>query len=127
LVRLKAQSNITELRTKIFFNKFYSENKNEDDEDTTRTWNGSELKSSQEEIMIGRGDKTNDSTADNRNPFSVMSAKQKDNDLSKFVAKSQQNDCECIKSGQNSRFSFGFSFLNFMAAISVSITVKTTV
>ena len=83
-------------------------------------WNGSQLKSSQEEFTIGE-DKTAVSTAD-KLPVSVMSAKQKynDNDMVN-LDRSEEKDCECINSGTLSIFCSGFSFQKCVIFISVSL------
>ena len=83
-------------------------------------WNGSQLKSSQEEFTIG-GDKTAVSTAD-KLPVSVMSAKQKSNDNDMVnLDRSEEKDCECINSGTLSTFCSGFSFQKCVIFISVSL------
>ena len=83
-------------------------------------WNGSQLKSSQEEFTIGE-DKTAVSTA-GKLPVSVMSAKQKSNDNDMVnLDRSEEKDCECINSGTLSIFCSGFSFQKCVIFISVSL------
>ena len=91
-------------------------------------WNGSQLKSSQEEFTIGE-DKTAVSTAGklpvstaDKLPVSVMSAKQKSNDNDMVnLDRSEEKDCECINSGTLSIFCSGFSFQKCVIFISVSL------
>ena len=125
LLRLKAQSNVTDLRAKIFFNKFYSENEIEDEEDTTRMWNGSQLKSSQEEIMIGADDKRAETTADIRKAVLVKSSTK--NDLAHFGRrKSEQKDCECSNVGHILRFEFSVQKIVIFICLSLQYLLITS-